>query len=123
MEKYVDGFVIPLAKEKIEDYRELAAEASKIWMELGALEYVECIGDDLASEHTKTFLQISGASPNETVVFAYIVYATKEDRDRVNAAIMEDPRIEKMMEGRENPFDPKRMAFGGFRPIVEASKE
>lgn len=123
MEKYVDGFVIPIKKDAVEDYRKLAEAASKIWMELGALEYMESVGDDLDSEHTASFEKISGAGEDETVVFAYIVYASKEDRDRVNAAIMEDERIKEMMDDKDSPFDPARMAYGGFRALVEASQD
>ncbi|MCO6511355.1 MAG: DUF1428 domain-containing protein [Aridibacter famidurans] len=123
MGKYVDGFVLPLKKEKVDAYQRMSEKASSIWIEHGALEYVETVGDDLESEHTADFRKMAGASDDETVVFAYVVYASKEDRDRANAAIMEDDRIKAMMEGEEHPFDPKRMAYGGFRTIVEAYKE
>lgn len=123
MGKYVDGFVIPIKKDAVEDYRKLAEAASKIHMELGALEYMESVGDDLDSEHTASFKKMAGAGDDETVVFAYIVYASKEDRDRVNAAVMEDGEITAMMDLAGQVFDPKRMAFGGFRSIVGAFNE
>jgi len=118
MEKYVDGFLVPLAKDKIEDYRKLAAAAGAVWMDHGALEYVECVGDDLTSEHTATFPPMAGCAEGETVVFSYIVYESREHRDRVNEAVMKDPRLEEMIKDIEHPFDPKRMAYGGFRAIV-----
>lgn len=123
MGKYIDGFVLPLKMEKVDAYRRMSQKASNIWLEHGALAYVEAVGDDLESEHTAEFRKMAGAADDETVVFAYVVYASKEDRDRANAAIMEDERIKAMMEGEEHPFDPMRMAYGGFRAIVEASKE
>ncbi|REJ79589.1 MAG: DUF1428 domain-containing protein [Acidobacteria bacterium] len=120
--KYVDGFVLPLKKGNVDSYQKMSEKASTVWMEHGALEYVECAGDDLNSEHTTSFPEMAGAGEEETVIFAYIVYASKEDRDRANAAIMEDERIKEMMKDEDHPFDPSRMAYGGFRTIVEAFK-
>jgi uncharacterized protein YbaA (DUF1428 family) len=120
--RYVDGFVLPVPKKKLEAYRRMAKVASKIWREHGALEYRECVADDLKPKGAKyTFPQTVRLKAGETVVFAYIVYKSRAHRDRVNAKVMKDPRIAAMMkEGEPMPFDFKRMAYGGFKTIVEA---
>jgi uncharacterized protein YbaA (DUF1428 family) len=120
MAHYVDGFVLPVPKDKIETYRAIAEKASNIWKEYGALEYRECVGDDLEIKDMVSFLKISDAKPEETVVFAWIVYNSKEHRDEVNAKVMADPRMNDMCGGGEMPFDCSRMAYGGFKTIVEA---
>jgi uncharacterized protein YbaA (DUF1428 family) len=116
---YVDGFVIPIPADKIETYRKIAAKAGKVWMEYGALEYRECVGDDLNVEQMVPFPKLAKAKPNETVVFSWIVYKNKAHRDKVNAKVMKDPRLEKMMKDTEMPFNMKRMAYGGFKTIVD----
>lgn len=120
---YVDGFVIPIAKKNLPAYRAMARKAGKIWMELGAVDYHECVGDDLGdgSDMNKTvpFTKLAKTKPGETVVFSWITYKNKAHRDRVNKLIMKDPRITKMMEGKTPPFDFKRMAYGGFKTIVD----
>jgi len=119
MEKYVDGFLIPLAKDKIGEYRAIAETAREVWKEHGALEYRECIGDDLEVEGMVSFLKAAGATEGETVVFSWIVYESKAHRDKVNAAVMADPRIKDMCTPESSPFDVARMAYGGFRILVE----
>jgi uncharacterized protein YbaA (DUF1428 family) len=123
MEKYVDGFVIPVLKENVEKYKELARMAGEIWMENGALEYYECLGDDLDIENMLSFNTIAGASENETVIFAWIVYESREARDRINAAVREDPRMNEAMGSGQEPFDFKRMAYGGFKAFVTLEAE
>lgn len=120
MANYVDGFVVPVPKKNLDAYRRLARKASKIWREHGALEYRECVGDDLKATFAMTFPRAIKTKPGETVVFAYIVYKSRADRDRVNARIMKDPRIAKMCDPKDMPFDVKRMLYGGFKTIVEA---
>jgi uncharacterized protein YbaA (DUF1428 family) len=120
MSKYIDGFVIPVPKENIEKYREVAAKAGAIWKEHGALEYIEAVGDDLEVKDLVTFPQLAGATDTETVVFSYIVYETREHRDAVNAKVMADPRLKEMCNPENSSFDFKRMAYGGFKTIVEA---
>lgn len=120
MSHYVDGFVLPLPKDKIETYREIAEKASKIWIEHGALEYHECAGDDLEIQDVVPFTRIAGAGPEETVVFAYIVYRSREHRDEVNAKVFADPRMSEMCGSEGMPFDCKKMAYGGFKAIVSA---
>lgn len=118
MSNYIDGFVIPLPKDKLESYREIATKACAIWKEHGALEYIEAVGDDLDVADQVPFPRLAGASDEETVVFAYIVYRSREHRDEVNAKVMADPRIHEICAPDEHPFDCKRMAYGGFRVIV-----
>lgn len=116
---YVDGFVIPIPKKKVDAYRKLARKASKIWREHGALEYRECVGDDLAVHCGPGFPRQTKLKPGETVVFAWIVYKSRAHRDRVNKKVMADPRIAKM-DPKDHPFDPERMVYGGFKVIVDA---
>ena len=119
MSHYVDGFVIPVPKNKIESYRALAEKACRIWMEYGALEYRECIGDDLEVKDQLSFTRLAGTKEDETVAFSWIVYRSREHRDEVNAKVMADPRMNEMCAEHEMPFDCTRMACGGFRTIVE----
>ncbi|MDX5446019.1 MAG: DUF1428 domain-containing protein [Zoogloeaceae bacterium] len=118
MTRYVDGFLLPVPKANVEAYRQLAQRAGEVWREYGALEYVECVADDVQpGEHT-SFPQSVLLKDDETVIFAWITYPSREERDRINAAVMKDPRITCM--GPENmPFDGKRMMWGGFRAIVD----
>lgn len=118
MERYVDGFVIPLPLDKVDDYKRLADRAGALWKEHGALEYWECLGDDLEVKDMVSFKKAAGCDAGETVVFSWIVFASREDRDRVNAAVMADPRLQEIMEGMTEPADCKRMVYGGFRKMV-----
>ncbi len=121
MGQYVDGFVIPLKNDRIEKYRDIASQASAIWMEHGALAYIEAVGDDLDNPaFPMRFPQIAGCAEDETVIFAWIVYASREHRDEVNAKVMADPRIHALMDPENPVMDCARMAYGGFRVIVEA---
>ena len=115
---YVDGFVLPLAKRKVDAYRRLSRKAGKIWREHGALEYRECVGDDLNIKGVLPFPKMVKVKRGETVVFAWIVYKSKAHRDRVNAKVMKDPRTSEMGE-TSVPFDVKRMAYGGFKIFVD----
>ena len=117
---YVDGFVLPILRENVPAYRRIARKAAKIWRELGALEYRECLGDDLDSGPCVPFPKQMKLKPGETVIFSWIVYKSRAHRDRVNAKIVKDPRIAKMMESDTVPFDYKRMLYGGFKVIVSA---
>ena len=118
--KYIDGFVIPVPKKKIAAYRRLSVKASKVWLDHGALEYRECVGDDLNSECGIPFLKLAKAKPSETVVFAYVVYKSRAHRDQVNAKVMKDARLAAMCDPKDMPFDCKRMTYGGFKTLVEA---
>jgi uncharacterized protein YbaA (DUF1428 family) len=119
MAKYVDGFVIPLPKKNLAAYRRMARKAGKVWREHGALEYIECIADDVKPGKTTSFPQSVKLKPTELVVFSWIVYRSRAQRDRVNKKVMADPRLADMMQGKAMPFDGKRLIYGGFKSIVE----
>ena len=116
---YVDGFLLAVPKRKLDEYRRISLKAGKIWKEYGALEYRECIGDDLKPKHTGAFRRGLKLKPGEMVVFSWIVYKSRAQRDRINAKVMKDPRLASMMDPNNMPFDMKRMAFGGFKAIVD----
>lgn len=115
--RYVDGFLLPVPKENLEAYRRLARKAGKIWREHGALEYVECVGDDLDVQGMVPFPRRIKLKPGEMVVFSWIVYKSRKDRDRVNAKVMSDPRLQ--CDPKTMPFDVKRMVYGGFNVLVD----
>jgi len=118
MAHYVDGFVLPVPKKNLGTYRHMARTAGKIWREHGALEFRECVGDDLNVKMGLPFPRGIKTKPSETVVFSWIIYKSRTHRDRVNARVMKDPRFAKMP--KTMPFDVKRMLYGGFKTIVEA---
>jgi uncharacterized protein YbaA (DUF1428 family) len=117
--RYVDGFVLPVPKKKLADYRRMAQTAGKVWRDHGALEYVECVADDVKPGKRTSFPQSVKLKPGETVIFAYIVYKSRAQRDRINAKVMKDPRLAKMMDPKAMPFDAKRMFWGGFKSLIE----
>ncbi len=117
--RYVDGFVLPIPKKNVQAYRRIAQKAGKVWREHGALEYRECAGDDLSIKMGVPFPRMAKVKPGETVVFAWIVYKSRAHRDRVNAKVMKDPRMNKMMDPKAMPFDVKRMSYGGFKVLVD----
>jgi uncharacterized protein YbaA (DUF1428 family) len=122
----VDGFVFVVAKDKIEDYEKMAKEANKMWMKYGAIQYMECMGDDLKAQEmggikSLTFTELAKPNPNETVWFSFIVFKSKKDRDEINAKVMEEMNKEaEKYKDIPMPFDMKRMAVGGFEVKVEA---
>lgn len=118
MHQYVDGFVLSIPTDKIDAYKAVATKAAAVWKDHGALEYRECIGDDLDVKDQIPFPKLAGTQADETVVFAYVVFESREARDEANAKIMADPRITEMCEETKGLFDCKRMAYGGFRTIV-----
>lgn len=115
---YIDGFVLVVPRKKLAAYAKIARLAGKVWREHGALDYRECVGDDLKVKFGMPFTKLAGTRPGETVVFSYILYKSRGHRDRVNAKVMADPRMQK--QPPDMPFDPRRMAAGGFRTIVSA---
>ena len=118
--RYVDGYVIALPKQNIAGYRKMARVGATLWKKYGALEYFECIGDDLDVEWGLPFPRLLKLKRGETAVFSFIVYKSRAHRDRVNAKVMKDPRLAASMEGKPMPFDMKRMAYGGFKTLVKA---
>jgi len=119
MARYVDGFVVPVPKKNLQAYRRMSRKCGKVWKEHGALEYIECVADDVKPGKYTSFPQAVKLKPDETVVFSWIVYSSRTQRDRVNAKVMKDPRLASMMAGKDMPFDGKRLVYGGFKAIVE----
>ena len=117
---YVDGFVLPVPKKKVEAYKRMAKKAGKVWREHGAIEFKECIADDVPMGKLTSFPRSVKRKPNETVIFSYIVYKSRAHRDRVMAKVMQDKRIADMMKIEDHPFDAKRIIHGGFKVLVEA---
>ena len=118
--RYVDGYVLPVPRKNVQAYRRMAQKAGKVWREHGALEYIECVADDVKPGKRTSFPQSVKLKPRETVVFAYIVYKSRAHRDRVNAKVMKDKRLASMMDPKAVPFDARRMFWGGFRVLVDA---
>jgi len=115
MIQYVDGFLLPLAKDKVDDYQKIATKAGSIWMEHGALAYWETVSDDIGNGDGRSFIDCADAREDEVVVFAWVVYPSRADRDRILDAVMSDPRLQ---DNFSMPFDMKRMAHAGFKPLV-----
>ena len=115
---YVDGYILPVPKKNIAAYRRMAQAAGKVWREHGALEYVECVADDVKPGKHTSFPQSVKLKAGETMIFAYIVYKSRAQRDRVNAKVMKDPRLAKSMDPKAMPFDGKRMFWGGFKVML-----
>ncbi len=114
---YVDGYVVAVPKDKIEEYRKIAALAGSVWREYGALSYTECVADDVPVGELTSFPRAVMAKENEIVVFAFITYNSRQERDVINAKVMRDPRLQ--WDTSKSPFDMKRMIYGGFEPIVQ----
>jgi uncharacterized protein YbaA (DUF1428 family) len=117
---YVDGFVLPVPKKNLDAYRRMAKKAGKVWREHGALDYQECVADDVKPGKLTSFPQSVKLKTGETVVFSYIVYRSRAHRDRVLAKVMKDPRLHDSMDPKSMPFDAKRMIYGGFKILVSA---
>ena len=116
---YVDGFVVPVPKKKLAAYRAMALKAGKIWREHGALEFRECVADDVKRGKVTSFPQAVKLKPGETVFFSYIVFTSKGERNRINAKVMKDKRLASMMDPKAMPFDARRMFYGGFKTVVD----
>ncbi len=116
MGRYVDGFVVPVPKEKVAEYKAFSEAAGRVWREHGALEYIECVGDDVPPGKLTSFPQAVDLQDGETVVFAWIIYESRAERDRINALVFKDPRL--ACDVSSMPFDTKRMIWGGFEELV-----
>ena len=116
---YVDGFIVAVPKKNVKAYRTMSKKAGKVWREYGALDYKECIADDVKMGKWTSFPRSVKMKKNETVVFSYIVYKSRADRDRCLKKVMADPRLAKMMDPKKMPFDAKRMIYGGFKVFVD----
>jgi len=119
MAHYVDGFVVPVPTANVDAYRAMARKAGKIWIEYGALQVWECVGDDVKPGKRTSFPQAVKLKADETVVFSWIVFKSRKQRDSINAKVMKDPRLADMMDPKKMPFDGKRMFWGGFKTLVE----
>lgn len=117
---YVDGFIVPVPKKKLAAYRSIAKKAGKVWRDHGALEYWECVADDVKKGKWTSFPRSVKLKGSETVIFSWIMYKSRKDRDRILKKVMKDPRLAKMMDPKKMPFDGKRMIWGGFKSFVTA---
>ena len=120
MAKYVDGFVLPVPRKKLDAYKRMAAKAGKVWREHGALDFQENVADDVKKGKVTSFPQSVKLKAGEVVVFSWITYKSRAHRDRVNKKVMKDPRLNEMMEGKDMPFDAKRMIYGGFKLLTRS---
>jgi uncharacterized protein YbaA (DUF1428 family) len=116
---YVDGFIVAVPKKNLDAYRQLAKKAGKVWREHGALDYKECIADDVKAGKWTSFPRSVKMKNNETVVFSFVIYKSRADRDRCIAKVMKDKRLAAMMDPKKMPFDGKRMIYGGFKVFVD----
>ena len=119
MAHYVDGFVVPVPAKNLEAYRRLAEKSGRIWLEHGALQFCECAADDVKPGKVTSFPRSVKLKPNEVVVFSWIVFKSRAQRDEINAKVMKDPRLARMMDPKKLPFDAKRMIYGGFNVSVD----
>ena len=127
MANYVDGFVLPIPRERLDDYKRIAAKIAEVWKEYGALDYFEYVGDDMHLEGTRSFTDLAGASDDEAVIFGWVVFASRETRDLANKKVPADPRMAELIEPLVDPenlvFDASRMVYGGFQSLVGSSSE
>ena len=119
---YVDGYVVPVPKKKLGEYKKMCVRSSKVWLEHGAIDYKECVADDVKKGKRTSFPRSVKLRAGETVVFAYVVYKSRVDRDRILKKVMSDPRLKDMCDMNNLPFDAGRMFFGGFKTLVAASR-
>ena len=121
MANYIDGFVFPVPRDRLNEYKRLAEAAAEIWMEHGALDYCEYVGDDLKLEGTRSFTDLVAAAEDETIVFGWVVFDSREARDLANEKVAADPRMADLIDSSNSGFDAKRMAYGGFQSLVRSS--
>ena len=122
MSHYIDGFVHPIPHDRLDDYKFLVSAIADIWREYGAIDYWECIGDDLHLEGTRSFVDVIDATKDEAILFGWIIFDSREARDLANEKVASDPRMEKLMASTNSGFDARRMAYGGFQPFVLTPK-
>ena len=119
MARYVDGYLVVVPKKQLKAYRALAAKSGRVWKKYGALELLECVGDDLKVHHGLPFPKLLKLKKDELAFYSFIVYRSRKHRDTVNEKVMADPTIAKMLSGKPMPFDMKRMSHGGFQALVD----
>jgi uncharacterized protein YbaA (DUF1428 family) len=118
MAHYIDGFVLPIPRDRLDEYQRVVEAVAEIWKEHGALEYREYVGDDLKLEGTRSFTEVVAATEDEAIVFGWVVFESREARDLANEKVAADPRMADLIDGPDSGFDAKRMAYGGFRSLV-----
>lgn len=118
MPHYIDGFVHPIPRDRLDEYKRVVAKVAEIWKEHGALDYWECVGDELHLAGTRSFIECVGATEDETILFGWVIFDSREARDLVNEKVAADPRMEELMTASNTGFDAQRMAYGGFQPFV-----
>lgn len=121
MANYIDGFVLPIPRDRLNDYKRLVEAVAEIWKEHGALDYLEYVGDDLKLAGTRSFINLIAAKEDEVIVFGWVVFASREARDLANDKVAADPRMADLIASYNTGFDAERMAYGGFRSLVESS--
>lgn len=118
MSHYIDGFVHPIPRHHLDEYKLLVAAIAEIWKEHGALDYWECVGDDMHLDGTRSFTDLVAAKDNEVVLFGWVVFKSRQERDLANEKVATDPRMQELMASPNVGFDPERMAYGGFQPFI-----
>jgi len=125
MAHYIDGFILPVPRDRVDEYKKVAEAVAEIWKEYGALDYSEYVGDDMSREGTRSFAELLAATEDQTIVFGWVVFDSREARDLANEKVAADPRmadlIAPLMDASNPVFDAERMAYGGFRPLVRSS--
>jgi len=121
MSNYIDGFVLPVSRDRLDDYKRLVEAVAEIWKEHGALDYREYVGDDLSLEGTRSFTDLAAVTESEAIVFGWVEFASREARDSANARVAADPRMVDLMNSSNSGFDAERMAYGGFLSFVQSS--
>ena len=121
MAQYIDGFVLPIPKERLKEYKRVAEAVAEIWNEHGALDYCEYVGDDMTLEGTRSFTDAAASTENEVIVFGWVAFASREARDLANKKVASDPRMVDLVDGSNTGFDARRMVYGGFKPLVRLS--
>lgn len=121
MSRYIDGFVHAIHRDRLEDYKRLAVAVAEVWKEHGALDYWECVGDDLHLAGTRSFIDLVDAKEDETILFGWVVFDSREERDLANEKVAADPRMEQLMAESNIEFDAQRMAYGGFQPFISST--
>ena len=121
MAQYIDGFVFPIPRDRVNEYKRVAEAVAEIWKEHGALDYLEYVGDDMNREGTRSFTDLVAATEDETIVFGWVVFDSREARDLANEKVAADPRMADLIDSSNSGFDAKRMAYGGFQSLVRSS--
>ena len=118
MSRYIDGFLLPIPRDRLTTYRRVVETAAEVWLDHGALEYCEHVGDDMKLDGTRSFTELADASDQEVVIFGWVIFESREARDRINEKVLADPRMAEILDSSDSGFDASRMAYGGFKTLV-----